>query len=166
MVQPFVEFEKKFIPRLRDLKKIYVVAQSYARGADLFCEAKTPLLVSAYDDRGLAEIHLKAIRDDRYACIINLCNRQHFDKLLGMLDAGSPYKIYWSVVKDASRLEKRLTATYADNIRRYIEKHTSWGIGGREKIQPSFEVTFGELFVRLKWKSQEQRIKFEEIEKS
>ena len=166
MVQPFVEFEKKFIPRLRSLKKIYVVAQSYQRGADLFCETQTPLLVSAYDDRGLAEIHLKAIRDDQYACIINLCNQRHFDKFLAMLDTGSPYKIYWSVVKDAARLEKLLTATYADNIRRYIEKHTNWGIGGREKILPSFEVTFGELFVRLKWKSQQQRIKFEEIEKS
>lgn len=166
MVQPFIEFEKKYIPRLRKLKKIYVVAQSYPRGVDLFCEQQTPLLISAYDDRGLAEIHLKAIRDDRFACIINLCDQKHFDKFMNMLQPVSTYKIYWSVVRDAGRLGKLLTATYADNLRRYIEKNTNWGIGGKEKLQPGFEVTFGELFVRLKWKSQEQRIKFEEIEKA
>ena len=83
-----------------------------------------------------------------------------------MLYEAAAYKVYCSVVKDATRLERQLTATYADNIRRYIEKNTSWAIGGKDKIQPAFEVTFGELFVRLKWKSQQQRIKFEQIENS
>lgn len=166
MVQPFIPFEKKYIIRLRRMKKIYLVAQSYPRGADLFTENQVPLLVTAYDDRGLAEIHLKAIRDDRFACIINLCDRQHFDKFVSMLEKDAAYKIYWSVVRDATRLERLLTSTYADNMRRYIQKNTNWTIGGRERVQPAFEVSFGELFVRLKWKSQQQRIKFEEIENS
>jgi hypothetical protein len=166
MVQPFVEFEKKYIPRLRELKKIYLVTQTYHRAANLFLEDKTALLVSSYDDPGLAEIHLKAVIEDKFAAIINLCDRNHFDKLMSMLEPGSAYQVYWSVVKDAARLERQLTSKFADNMRRYIERNTSWTIGGNERIRPGFEVSFGELFVSLKWGSQRQRVKFEEIEKS
>ncbi len=166
MVQPFIVFEKKYIPRLRQLKKIYLVIQTYHRATDLFLENKTPLLVSSYDDRGLAEIHLKAVRDDKFAAIINLGERAHFDKLMSMLEPLSFYQVHWSVVKDAARLERQLNSRFADHLRRYIEKNTGWSIGGNERIQPAFEVTFGELFVRLKWASQRQRVKFEEIEKS
>lgn len=166
MVQPFVEFEKKFIPGLRKLRKIYMVTQTYHRAANLFLENKTALLVSTYDDPGLAEIHFKAVREDRFAAIINLCEQKHFDKFMAMLEPDSPYQVYWSVVKDAARLERQLTSKFADNMRRYIERNTTWAIGGNERIRPGFEVSFGELFVSLKWRSQRQRIKFEEIEKS
>lgn len=166
MIQPFLEFEKKYIPRLRSLKKIFVVTQTYHRAGDLFAQEKTALLITAYDDKGLAEIHLKAIREDKYAYILNLCERKHFEQFTSMLEEGSAYKIFWSVVRDAGKLEKQLNSNYAAHMRRYIEKNTSWRIGGKEKIAPSFEVTFGELFVNLKWGSQRQRVKFEEIEKS
>lgn len=166
MVQPFIQFEKKYIPRLREIKKIYLVTQTYTRAVNLFSENKTAILVSAYDDPGLAEIHRKAVKDDKFGAIINLGKRQHFDKFISMLQPGSAYQVYWSVVKDAVRLERQLNANFADNMRRYIEKNTGWSIGGKERIQPGFEVTFGELFVSLRWRSQRQRVKFEEIEKS
>jgi hypothetical protein len=165
-IQPFILFEKKFIPRLRQLKKDFLVAQSYSRGMDVFAPEKTSILISSYDDQGLAEIHLKAIRDDKYSAIINLAHAKHFEKLLSMLQADSPYTLYWSVVKDAAQLEKHLNQRFADNMRRYIQKHTSWRIGGKDSVEPTFEVTFGELFVNLKWRTQRQRVKFEEIEKS
>lgn len=166
MVQPFIEFEKKYIPRLRALRKIFIVTQTYHRAADLFSHEKTAILITAYDDKGLAEIHLKAVREDKYAYILNLCVQKHFDQLLSMLEDTSGYRIFWSVVGDAASLERQLNSGYAAHMRRYIEKHTTWRIGGNERIAPSFEVTFGELFVNLKWGSQRQRIKFEEIEKS
>ncbi len=165
-VQPFIPFEKKYIPRLRQLKKVFLVAQTYSRGMDIFAPEKTAILITAYDDKGLAQIHLKAIRDDKFACIIELSNAKHFEILLKMLEPSSPYTLFWSVVKDATELEKNLNSRFADNMRRYIQKHTNWRVGGKDKIEPGFEVTFGELFVNLKWRSQRQRVKFEEIENS
>ncbi len=166
MVQPFIEFEKKYIPRLREVKKIYLVSQTYGRVENLLPGKQEALLITAYEEKGRAEIHLKALRDDKYGAIIQLCERKHFDKFILMLEPASPYQVYWCVVKDAARLERQLNTRYADHMRRYIEKNTRWTIGGREKIQPAFEVSFGELFVSLKWRSQRQRVKFEEIEKS
>ena len=166
MVQPFIEFEKKYIPGLRQQQKIYLVTQSYRRGADLYGQDKTALLITCYDNKGTAETHRAALRDDKNASVMCLGILADFDKLLSMLLPSSPYKVFWSVVKDAKQLERQLNSRYAANMRRYIEKNTTWRIGGKEKIAPSFEVTFGELFVNLKWGSQRQRIKFEEIEKS
>jgi hypothetical protein len=166
MVQPFIEFEKKYIPKLREVKKIYLVSQTYGRVVNLLPGKKEALLITAYEEKGRAEIHLKALRDDKYGAIIELCERKHFDKFISMLQPASPYQVYWCVVKDTARLERQLNQEYADHMRRYIGKNTDWTIGGKDKIQPAFEVTFGELFVSLKWRSQRQRVKFEEIEKS
>lgn len=166
MVQPFIEFEKKYIPGLRQQKKIYLVTQTYRRGTDLYGQDKTVLLITCYDHKGTAETHLAALRDDTHASVMCLGLLADFEKLLSMLLPSSPYKIFWSVVKDARQLERQLNSGYAANMRRYIDKNTTWRIGGKERIEPSFEVTFGELFVNLKWGTQRQRIKFEDIEKS
>jgi hypothetical protein len=166
MVQPFIEFEKKYIPGLRQQNKIYGVTQIYHRGADLFMPDKKSMLITLYDDKATADTHLGSLRDDKDASRLCLGILEDFEKLLAMLQPSSPYKLYWSVVKDAKQLERKLNSTYADNMRRYIERKTTWRIGGKETIEPTFEVTFGELFVNLKWGSQRQRIKFEEIENS
>lgn len=142
------------------------MTQTFGRVENLCTGKQQALLVTGYEEKGRAEIHLKALRDDQYGAIIQLCEKKHFDKFISMLEPASPYQVYWCVVKDAARLERQLNLGYADHMRRYIGKNTGWTIGGKDKIQASFEVTFGELFVSLKWRSQRQRVKFEEIEKS
>lgn len=164
IVQPFVLFEKKFIARLRQMQKLFLVTQTYHRATGLQHSNRKPVLITDYDDEGLAEIHYKAVKDDPYAAIIKLRNKKHEEKLLEMLGENSPYVLFWSVVEDAATLEQFLNRSFAANIRRYIEKNTNWRIGGSSNVSPSFEITFGELFITLKWNAQRKRIKFEDIE--
>ena len=167
MFQPFELFKASFIQRLVKLNKVYIVTQSYEAGFCALDEVpKITLLVTDYDDIGLANIHKAAVKTDKYAAVIHLNNPAHLQKLESMLEADGSYKIYWSVVKDMGSIKKRIEVKYKDNIRRYIMKNTNWRIGGDEVIKPQLSVIFGELFVFLKRGAQELRIKFEEIEKA
>ena len=167
MFQPFELFKVSFIQRLIKLNKVYIVTQSYEAGFCALDEVpKIPLLVTDYDDIGLANIHKAAVKTDKYAAVIHLNNPAHLQKLESMLEADGSYKIYWSVVKDMASIKKRIEVKYKDNIRRYIMKNTNWRIGGDEVIKPQLSVIFGELFVFLKRGAQELRVKFEEIEKA
>lgn len=167
MFQPFELFKPLYLKKIISLKRIYVVTQSYNGGFDHFDEVhKTGILVTDYEDIGLANIHKTAVKADKYASVINLTNEKHLKKLEEMLSEESPYKLYWSVVKDLESVKKRMDLKYKDNIRRYIQNNTNWRIGGEETIRPQLSVIFGELFIFLKRGAQELRVKFEEIEKA
>lgn len=167
MFQPFELFKPLYLKRLINLKKIYVVTQSYPAGLNNLKEVKkTGILLTDYDDIGLANIHKTAVKNDQYASVIHLTNPVHAKKLQEMLEADSPYVLYWSVVKDVENIKKRIDVKYKDHIRRYIEKNTTWRMCGEETIRPQLSVIFGELFIFLKRGAQELRVKFEVIEKS
>ena len=166
MLQPFEEFKPVFIKKLADMKKRYLVAQGYKRASEPFTEEpKTGILLTDYDNPGGANIHLNAIKHDPYAAIIDLENPNHKSKLQEMLLPGSKYKVFWAVVKSKKELKDRIDKRYKESMRRYIEKNTRWRIGSGETIYPDVDVTFGELFITLRYGGQRIRIKFEEIEK-
>ena len=157
----------QYINRLISLKKIYLVSQSYHRAANHFTRTdKVNILLTDYDDAALANIHLAAIKQDKYAAIIDLSNRKHLLKIQEMLSEDSKYNVYWSIVKDLEAVKKSVDLQYKERIHRYVLKETSWRIGGNDTISPQLQVIFGELFVILKRGSQELRVKFEDIEKS
>jgi len=166
MFQPFEIFKPVYIERLIKLNKTYIVSQSYKHGSDHFTEPKIDLLFSDFDHLGTAQIHYSAVKNDKYASIINLANIKHKEKVMEMLAADSKYRVYWAIVKDISEIKKRLDFNYTHNIRRYIEVNTTWRIGSDETIKPSLQVVFGELFIMLRRGSQTLRVKFDEIEKA
>lgn len=167
MLQPFVLLEKKYLARLVKLNKIYLVTQSYNRAYDHFAnETRIDILITDYDDKGLAAMHLNAVKEDKYASIISLNNEGHKNKLAEML-TGSKYRLFWSVVQSAADLKRHLDAVYKERVRRYIEQSTLWRISGNDLVKvDGLEVTFGKLFITLKWRNQKRRINFEEIEKA
>jgi hypothetical protein len=165
MLQPFVLFERKYAAKLLELKKYYLVSQSFARAAEQFEEHKIDILLTDYDQPGQARMHLNAVRNDKYACIIRLDQEKHKNKLLEMVSGGK-YRIYWSVLRSADDLKKHLQASYKDKIRHFVETKTTWRISGEDRVDTQLEVTFGELFLILKWRRQKLRVKFEDIEKS
>ena len=81
-----------------------------------------------------------------------------------MLSDDSNYKVFWAIVKSMEEIKKRVALKYTGNIRRYIQKNTTWRIGSDETIRPSLQVVYGELFIILKRGNQTLRIKFDEIE--
>ncbi|MES2429429.1 MAG: hypothetical protein V4556_00755 [Bacteroidota bacterium] len=165
MLQPFELFNERYLERLITLKKFYLVSQSYKRGFNHFADAhKIDILVTDYESAGEAQMHLNAVKNDKYGALIDLQKPEHKKKVLDML-LGEKYQLYWSIVKSADDLQKRLQASYKDKMRRYIESNTDWRIGGDETITPSIETTYGELFINLKWRTKRLRIKFEDIER-
>ena len=167
MFQPFLEFKECYIERLKSLNKKIVVTQSYPRFTDhLSLHPKTGILVTDYDNPGLANIHLKAVSHDKYGAIILLDKETHLHQFLQILQPASPYQVFWSVVYNLSAMEGRLKKKYSKHLMRYVAKTTDWHIARDESLAVSFQVTYGELYIIIKRKSQTIRVKFEEIETS
>ena len=147
------------------MNKKFLVSQSYSRGYDHFDDIhRVDILVTDYDDLNYAKVHYNAVKNDKYASIIYLDRPEHLNKLEEMI-SGDKYAVYWSVVKSSEDLKKRLDDHYSENVKRYIEKNTTWRIKSGSTIHPRFEVIFGELFLIIKYNSQTLRVKFEEIER-
>jgi hypothetical protein len=166
MLQPFEPLKLVYLQKLTQLKKYWLVAQTYKRAADHFSDQqKVSLLFSDYETEGQAQIHLNAVRHDKYAAIIDLRKPAHYKKLTDMLLPGSIYLPFWAVVRSTKELEQSVNLLYKDNMKAYIKKNTTWRIGGDETIRPSIAVIFGELFITLKYAGQTLKIKFSDIEK-
>jgi hypothetical protein len=166
MFQPFEFFKPEYINRLIRMDKIYLISQTYDKAFDHFEARKTGILLTDYDQLGLAQIHYSAAKNDKYASIIDLTNQKHKSKILEMMHPDSEYRLYWAIVKSIDDVKKRLDLKYKDNIRRYIMKQTTWRIDASEAIRPSLQVIYGELFIILKRGNQTLRVKFEDIEKA
>ncbi len=166
MLQPFEPLKIMYLQKLLQLKKHYLVSQTFERAADHFADQqKVNLLFSDYADEGLAKIHLNAVKHDKYAAIIDLRKPDHYKKVVDMLQAESKYTSYWAVVRSTADLEKQINLNYKDRMRDYIKRHTTWRIGGDETLKPAVAVIFGELFITLKYAGQTLKIKFRDIEK-
>src|ERR1700752_1984280 len=166
MFQPFLSLTKKFLDGLIRLNKLYLVSQSYPRGADHFNNEKIPILFTDYDSLGQAQIHKSAMGGDKLAAIIDLSKPSHIKKMEAMLSPDSKYLLYWSTVKDKELTMEVLKKKYIDHIRRYINTHTSWSISRGEKVNVHMQVMYGFIFVDIHYRNQQIRVKFEEIEKN
>ena len=167
MFQPFLGFKEVYIERLKNLNKKILVTQSYNRYTDhLSVVSKTGILVTDYDNRGLANIHLKAVSHDKFGAIILLDSDKHVHQFTQLLQPGSAYKVFWSVVNNLKEMEDRLKKKFSKHLMRYVAKTTDWHIARDENLIISFQVTYGELYIIIRRKTQTIRVKFDEIEKS
>ena len=166
MFQPFELFKKEYINRLIRMDKKYLVSQTYEKAFDYFEATKTDILLTDYDQLGLAQIHFSAVKKDKYASIIDLTNPKHISRILEMLHPDSAYRLFWAIVKSLAAVKQRIDLKYKDHMRRYIMKHTTWRIDASEAIRPGLQVIYGELFIILKRGNQTLRVKFDDIEKA
>lgn len=162
MFNPFSKFQEKFIPAFLKAKKRYLVSQTFTR--DHSQDGKTLLMLTPYGDKESAKVHLNAIAFDKFASIIDLEKDQHREKLLDMLSTQSKYVIYSSLTTDPKEVKRTVDSLFKEKIQRFINKHTSWRISRDHTVKPKLEITFGELYVVLKYGSQAIRVKLEEIE--
>ena len=192
MFNPFAKFEAKFIPALRNQKKRYLVSQIFTRAKDLFQEEeKVYLMLTHYDDLGRAKIHYNAVagnvkgnapavndkgelinlnnsennKKDKYAAILDLEKDEHRKKLEEMLSSGSKYVIYSSLIEDPRTVEDAMNRLFKEKIKQYIERFTTWRIPKDHTIVPRPELTFGELYIVMKFAGQTARVKLADLEK-
>jgi hypothetical protein len=166
MFQPFELFKIEYMNRLIRIDKTYLVSQTYDKAFNHFEETKTNIILTDYDQPGLAQIHFSAVKHDKYASIIDLTNPKHKNKIIEMLQPDSEYRLYWAIVKSVDETIKRMNLKYKHNIRRYVMKHTTWRIDVSEEIKPNLQVIYGELFITLKRGNRTLRVKFDDIEKA
>lgn len=164
MFNPFVKFEGKFIDAFRKVKKRYLVSQTFTRIDDKVNQGKTYLMLTHYDDKGLATIHFNALSIDKFSSIIDLENDIHREKLITMLTPQSKYIIYSSLTIDPKKVKNLSDKIYKEKVQKFIEKKTNWRISREQTIKPKLEITFGELYVALKYGTQTIRIRLEELE--
>jgi len=167
MLQPFEDFRPNYIPRLLQLGRRYLVSQTYSRIREPETDSpgsRANLLLSDYVELGEARLHMNAVKKDRYAAIIDLKNPAHLRKIQEMLMAGSPYRIFFAVVRSAKELENLVNKKYKDKLKQYVDKQTNWRISHDAVVKPTIQLSFGELFIIMKHGNQRIRIKFEEIE--
>jgi hypothetical protein len=166
MLQPFYPFRESFIERLIKLNKVYLVSQTYKRGSSLYTQDKTCLLLTDYDDIGLAKIHYNALKHDPLRAILDLNKPNHKQKLMELLGPESKYKVFSCLIKSAEELALRVNRQYKHHMRRYIDNKTNWRIGRDTELRPKLTLVFGEIYVVLKWSNRTLQVKFEEIENS
>jgi len=165
MFNPFVPFHSKMIETLRKMGRRWLVSQTYQGGMDHFQEeSKEPIILSDYDSLEQARVHYHALTD-KYRAILDLEKEEHRNKLIEMIGPDSKYKVLAAFVEDMKQVEKMLNAKYNQNIRNYIRRETNWRIGGDHTIFPKLELTFGELFVSIKYSNQHLRIRLADLEK-
>ncbi|MEJ7672698.1 MAG: hypothetical protein WKF59_08290 [Chitinophagaceae bacterium] len=104
MFNPFAPFQEKFIAAFRKVKKRYLVSQSFTRDT-MNPEGKRSLLLTHYDQKGHAQIHLNAMAADKYAAIIDLEKEEHREKLVSMIKPGSLYNVYSTLIPDANDIK-------------------------------------------------------------
>jgi hypothetical protein len=165
----FIPFEKltpALLASFRKKGKRWLVSQTlYLNVADPGLITKTMLLVTHYDDKGLATVHHKAVSDDRYASVIDLERDTHRKQLDRIIGADSKYVVFSALIRDRGRVEKQVSEMYKEKYWRYIQQHSRAGISPTKSLRPSLQLIFGELFVVLKYGAETLRTKLSDIEK-
>jgi hypothetical protein len=167
MLQPFEELKPAHLTRLIELGRRWLVSQTYCRVKEMESDpfsSRVNLLFSDYAELGEAKLHHNAVKNDRYAAIIDLNNPAHQKKIQDMLLSGSGYRLFFAVVRSAKELENLVNKKYKDRLKEYVDKQTNWRISRDTIVKPTIQLSFGELYIILKHGSQQIRIKFEEIE--
>lgn len=164
-INPFEKLDRPLIEAFIRTKHFWLVTQRFSRLPEV-SGGPIAILVTDYDDPGLALVHKKALRNDPYAFVLNLGNEKHREKLEEMLQPGSDYMMYAAIVRSRAGLEKRLNRLITDNLRRFIARKTTWQIAGSKTVRCQYETTFGELFVILSFGAERLRVRLDDVERS
>jgi len=165
----FIPFEKlthSLISSFRKKGKRWLVSQTLKLNiSDPVLLSKTLILITHYEDKGLATVHHKAVLEDKYASVIDLERETHRKQIDSILSQDSKYILFSALIRNRERVEKQATEMYKEKYWRFIQEHSQSGVSPTKSLRPSLQLIFGELFVVLKYGSETLRTKLSEIEK-
>lgn len=143
--------------------KCFFVRQTFKRGFDHFDEGvKGYFIFSHYDNLVTAQDHFGAITHDRNRFLYDWYNPDHQERLQKAANMQKEYKVYSAVFK--KDWKRGITTKMQQKVREYVSK-LGWNPKGGEMVDTAFELRFGELFIVLKYRGRQAKVKFEEIEK-
>jgi hypothetical protein len=162
MFNPFYPFTTDLLNVFVQQGKQYFVRQTFQRGkAPMDAVIKGAYLISHYDELNKAQVHYDALARDPGKFLYDWKNAGHQEKL--KLAAASPagYKVYSSIFEKG--WEQHISDRIKKGIRLYVAR-LGWQPSRAESLSTDFYQTFGELYIKLKYKTREVKVKFEEIE--
>ena len=163
---PFEKLSYQLIGAFRKKGKRWLVSQTLNLTiTDPELLAKKLLLMTHYDDKGMAFVHLKAVAGDRYASVIDLERHIHRRQLEDVLATDSQYIAFSALIRNRERVEAMAKEMYKDKYWRFLQLHSKSGISSTKNLRPSLQLIFGELFVVLKYGAETLRTRLSEIEK-
>lgn len=164
MFNPFVPLTRPLLEAFVKAGKRYFVRQTYVRGKELLDEGvKGCFIFTHYSEAGQAEHHLGAIAHDPNRYLYNWDEPKDQQKLLVAACNPTGYKIYSSVFdKD---WQKQITLPLKTKVKKYIDFSLGWKPGRGETVDFQIFSNYGELYAKLKLRTQEVRVKLELIEK-
>ena len=144
---------------------VHYVRSTYKRGLSSHdTDYKGSFLISHYHDPSEAERHFNAIKHDTHRFLYDARNPEHLEKLQQAASQPQGYKIFSKIL--IPDIEKKITAIFKENTKRYLYKNTNWDLKGKVTITPFLYFQLGELYTRISHNGDEIKIKFEELENS
>jgi hypothetical protein len=162
MFNPFYPFNTALLDAFVKQGKTFFVRQTFERGIPPMDDSiKGAYLISHYDNLKDAQVHYDALSRNPNRFLYDWNSDEHQAKL--KIAAGSPagYKVYSSVFQ--KDWERHITDRMKKGIRLYVAG-LGWQPSRAEGLSTDFYQTFGELYIKLKCKGREVKVKFEEIE--
>lgn len=164
MYNPFPLLNESLLNDKIQKGKKYFVRQTFGRGIEPRIVAA--FLFRAYDaeEKELAEHHLASLKKDGNAFLYQVDNAEHLAKLHIAAKQPFGYRIFYAGKHGE---EWKPPIEYQDKMRQYISRHhPGWKTKpGGDKIEIGLYEEFGELFLKLSFEGEEEKVRFEEIEK-
>lgn len=163
MFNPLAPWTEKALNGIIQEGHRYFVRQTFNRAKDpLDPDVKGCYLLCHYKEEAAAKEHFDALKNDPNRFLYDWEDEGHRKKL--MIAAGMPpgYRIFTNTFMPD--WERHLTRRIKQNIRNYIQRK-GWNPRGEETVMIAFYPHFGEVMIILKFRGQEVRVNFEEIEK-
>jgi hypothetical protein len=163
MFNPFAPLSKPLLDAFIRSGKKYFVRQTYTRAVGHFDEpVKGCFIFTHYAEIGHAQHHLGAISEDANRFMYNWDDYSHRQKLIIAAGAPAGYRVYSSVFE--RDWEKQISSRFKERVQKFIDYSLGWKPGRGETVDFNIYVNYGELYAKLKLRSQEVRIKLEAIE--
>ena len=160
---PFGLLSLKLLHALIHAGQRYFVRQSYPRGFNPFDETlKRAFLLTHYERLPDAQMHFNLVSQDRHRFLYDSHNPEHFERLERAAKQIPGWPVYTPLLEKPWVPSEKM----AELIRRYIANNLSWTPAREETVKADLFTQFGQLFVTLKYRSQEIRVLLEDIEKS
>lgn len=163
MHNPFGHLSIKLLTALIDAGHRYFVRQTYQRGLNPFDESqRAAFLFTHYNNLPVAQRHYNFLHHDANRFLYDSHNAEHLAKLETASKQLPGYPVFTPLLDKPWTPSEKMS----ELIRRYISLYLDWKPAREESVKADLFTEFGELFVNLKYRTNEIRVPLADIEKS
>lgn len=142
---------------------IWFVRNTFLQAFDHFDEnIKGYYIISHYHDKAKAEAHFNSIGHDPHRFLYSWHNADHQQRLKAAADKPVGYKVYSSYFVPGYK--DKISKKIRNNINKYINTHKNWKPVKGEPVNVDLYLQFGMLYLHLKYRGEELKINFAEIQ--